>query len=631
MGSTEHRNSLQPGYQLHWYHIERIIGQGGFGITYLARDTNLNQLVAIKEYLPVELAVREDNTSIYPVSGEFGEQYTWGLERFISEAQTLAKFKHPNIIRVLTVFRENNTAYMVMEYEQGRGLHEILKEKKTLDEETLKNIVLPILDGLEEVHTSDFIHRDIKPPNIYIREDSTPVLLDFGSARQSLSEQTRTLTTLVSPGYAPFEQYVSKSKKQGPWTDIYGLGATMYRSVTGVSPPDSMNRSEAILHTGKDIFVSATEIASEKYSKSFLGAIDHAMSFKPEDRPQSITEWRAEILCERDTLSGNKNNAALLSEPATCSELPTQDVNVDIEDGKNIGKTIKIQESEKRSFEKYVDATYSLVKRLLKWGIVLLLILIVLAILGKNKKHETDRGLPEQAPMASSDNEPATKRNEDIVQQQKPVKSNVTASGNEQLIDDLLANAQDDIKALRLTSPIGNNALEKYQHVLSLDPENNTAKDGINNIVSEYIRLMDNAIAEKQFDQAGKYLNKAIQINPDHDQIGPAQQRLTDAKLSTATDRTIASSRVPEKLKDEISSLRERIRNNPGDMQARRQLRIFANKYETNIKQAIKDGDYDLAREYVYAIQSISEKNSPAYRRLDELLKVIDSKSKSTP
>ncbi len=291
----QHRNSLQPGYQLHWYRIEQILGQGGFGITYLAHDTNLKQQVAIKEYLPVELAVREKNISVHPVSGEHGIQYNWGLERFINEAQTLARFKHPNIVRVLTIFRENNTAYMVMEYEQGRPLHEILKAKKTLDEEELKKIILPVMEGLQAVHAENFIHRDIKPPNIYIREDGSPVLLDFGSARQSLAEQTLTMTAMVSPGYAPFEQYVSNSKKQGPWSDIYGLGATLYRAVTGISPPDSMNRSEAILHTGKDIYVPAAEIVPGKYSPQLIAAIDHAMAFKPEDRPQNLESWRSEM------------------------------------------------------------------------------------------------------------------------------------------------------------------------------------------------------------------------------------------------------------------------------------------------------------------------------------------------
>ncbi|MGH8547018.1 MAG: serine/threonine-protein kinase [Methylococcales bacterium] len=222
-----HRNALKPGYELHWYRIERVLGQGSFGITYLARDLNLDQEVAIKEYLPMELAVREPDFSVQPAADTHGEQFKWGLDRFIAEAKTLARFKHPNIVRVLTVFEANRTGYMVMEYEHGDNLKDILTRRGTLAEDELLRIVLPILDGLETVHERGFIHRDIKPANLFIRANGSPVLIDFGSARQALGVETRTLTTLVSHGYAPYEQYYSKGEKQGPWTDFYGLGATL--------------------------------------------------------------------------------------------------------------------------------------------------------------------------------------------------------------------------------------------------------------------------------------------------------------------------------------------------------------------------------------------------------------------
>ena len=154
-----------------------------------------------------------------------------GLTRFISEAQTLARFEHPNIVRVLSVFEGNITGYMIMPYEQGQTLKHILSTERTLEETALLKIMIPILGGLEQVHSAHFIHRDIKPDNIFIRHDGNPVLLDFGSARQALGEEIKTLTSLVSPGYAPFEQYYSKSDEQGPWTDIYGLGATLYRAI----------------------------------------------------------------------------------------------------------------------------------------------------------------------------------------------------------------------------------------------------------------------------------------------------------------------------------------------------------------------------------------------------------------
>ena len=218
--------------RLHWYVLERVLGQGGFGITYLAKDTNLDQRVAIKEYLPVEGATRLPDGTVHWRTDELRERYRWGLERFIQEARTLARFDHPNIVRVLSVFEFNGTAYMVMRFEEGGTLSALLDRRGTLAENDLLRLILPVLDGLELVHNAGFIHRDIKPDNIHIAGDGRPVLLDFGSARQSLGS-SNTLTILVAPGYAPFEQYYSDPSSQGPWTDIYGLGATCYRVICG--------------------------------------------------------------------------------------------------------------------------------------------------------------------------------------------------------------------------------------------------------------------------------------------------------------------------------------------------------------------------------------------------------------
>jgi serine/threonine protein kinase len=297
-----HRNSLQPGHKLHWYEIKEILGQGGFGITYLAHDANLDEDVAIKEFLPIELASREDDYSIHPLSESHRKNFEWGLDRFIKEARTLTKFKHPSIVRVRNVFEDNNTAYMVMEYENGESLQQLLSKRKTLEEAELIQIIIPLLGGLEVVHETGFIHRDIKPANIFIRDDGSSVLLDFGSARQALGEETKTLTSLVSPGYAPFEQYYSKSDEQGPFTDIYGLGATLYRAVTGVGPMDAVDRSKSILQNSTDSIVTASEIAKGRYSERFLAAIDHAMKFKPEERPQTVPEWKREFELPNDPI-----------------------------------------------------------------------------------------------------------------------------------------------------------------------------------------------------------------------------------------------------------------------------------------------------------------------------------------
>jgi tRNA A-37 threonylcarbamoyl transferase component Bud32/TPR repeat protein len=294
MTEQAYPDALPAQHRLHWYVLERVLGQGGFGITYLARDANLDQQVAIKEYLPVDVATRRADASVRSRTEEQSERYRWGLDRFIREARTLAKFDHPNIVRVLSVFEHNNTAYMVMRFEEGENLGALLERRRTLPEDELLRIVLPILDGLELVHNAGFIHRDIKPDNIHIRDDGSPVLLDFGSARHSMGH-ARTVTILVAPGYAPFEQYYSSGENQGPWTDLYSLGATCYRAIAGIAPMDAIARSKGILGSAREILVPAATIGSGRYSPALLKAIDHALEFAEKDRPQTIAEWRHEL------------------------------------------------------------------------------------------------------------------------------------------------------------------------------------------------------------------------------------------------------------------------------------------------------------------------------------------------
>ena len=292
MPDQKYRNALPPGARVGSYSIEKILGQGGFGITYLARDEKLERYVAVKEYFPTEFSRRESDGMVYPQSEDDEQVYAWGMERFLDEGKTLAKFKHPNIVRVIDYLEENNTAYILMEYEHGKDLHTILKEKKALSGEEILKIFLPLLDGLSLVHRAGFIHRDIKPANIFIREDGSPVLIDFGSARQGLATKTRTLTTLVSPGYAPFEQYNSDGPgKQGPWTDIYALGASMYKSLFGRSPLDAVSRAEERVAGRDDPFMKASAMDDGHYPVRILEAIDKALAFLPEERPQSIEDW----------------------------------------------------------------------------------------------------------------------------------------------------------------------------------------------------------------------------------------------------------------------------------------------------------------------------------------------------
>ena len=298
MDPNQHHNALNKHDKLHWYEIEAILGQGGFGITYLAKDTNLDQLVAIKEYLPTEFSTRDRENTVQPISENHTEIFDWGKKRFLDEAKTLAQFRHPNVVRVNSFFENNNTGYMVMEYEEGTDLGSIIKAGENFDEKGLLDLLLPIIDGLDQIHAQGFIHRDIKPANIFIRNDGSPVLIDFGSARQAIGGQTRTLTSLVTPGFAPFEQYHDTEGKQGPWTDIYSLGATCYSMITGKPPIDALKRGMARLDHSTDAYLSLVDLKPGSYSEHFLQAVDHALEFKETDRPQDVRLWRAELVGE---------------------------------------------------------------------------------------------------------------------------------------------------------------------------------------------------------------------------------------------------------------------------------------------------------------------------------------------
>ncbi len=284
--------TLPAGYDLQCYTIKSVLGQGGFGVTYLAQDNNLDREVAIKEFMPREIAARDNNYTIHSINADMSDKLAWAMERFIREARTLSKFNHNNIVRVYSVFEENNTAYMVMSYEHGMSFHEKLLRDGRPSEDELKDMLLGLLDGLEELHEARFIHRDIKPGNIFIRDDGTAILLDFGSARQAIGEETMTLTKVVTPGYAPFEQYYGRSDMQGPWTDIYSLGATCYKAITGEPPMDSTFRNRYTGEQAIDEIWKELDKQSKSYSTFFLRAIEHSLRSNHKERPQSVKEWR---------------------------------------------------------------------------------------------------------------------------------------------------------------------------------------------------------------------------------------------------------------------------------------------------------------------------------------------------
>ena len=316
--------ALQSGTELVGdYRIERVLGAGGFGITYLAEELALARKVTIKEYFPADFAAREAGTSIAcPRSRESSEDYSWGLERFIKEAKTLAKFDHPHIVRVYRYFRANKTAYMVLHFEEGQSLKAWLKGLGRAPRQIeLDQMLGPMLDALEVVHAADFLHRDIAPDNIMVRGNGAPVLIDFGSARGEIAQHSKTVSALVKAGYSPYEQYAATGRQQGPWTDIYSLGATLYQAVTGKRPLDAPTRMVS------DDLAPAREAALSSYRPEFLAAVDQALALSVEKRPQSVAIWRAQLFANRaPPLHASTPREAPLLPPDVPAPLPGKDI-----------------------------------------------------------------------------------------------------------------------------------------------------------------------------------------------------------------------------------------------------------------------------------------------------------------
>lgn len=289
---------LPAGHQIEEYRIEQVIGSGGFGITYRGVDVNLETPVAIKEYFPFSLASRSRNLHVGPktrVQADVDE-YQWGLDRFVEEARTLARFSHANIVRVRRYIQTNGTAYIVMDFCEGMPLSAIIERNPGgLSEAHVRQYLMPLLDGMEQVHSADMLHRDIKPHNVIVKEDGTPILIDFGAARQAIGLRSQSISTVLTPGYAPIEQYSARGN-QGPWTDIYALGALVYASMTG-RPPDEA--TERIRH---DQTPKLADVCRKLGDAAFLEAIDWALEPDEHQRPQSIGQWR-------NALEGNTTGA----------------------------------------------------------------------------------------------------------------------------------------------------------------------------------------------------------------------------------------------------------------------------------------------------------------------------------
>jgi serine/threonine protein kinase/peptidoglycan hydrolase-like protein with peptidoglycan-binding domain len=310
---TEHYSALAAGVRVGRYQIVSVLGQGAFGITYRAHDQQLDRDVAIKEYLPALLAFRPDGITVLPRSTKAADDFVWGRARFLDEAKTMGRLgKAPAIVRVYDFLEEHGTAYVVMELIEGETLEARLKRETRLRQPAIERLIYPLLDGLEQVHAAGFLHRDIKPANIILADDGSPTLIDFGASRASIQDRMQLMTAVLTPGYAPVEQYTSG--QQGPWTDIYALAATLYACISGRVPRSAMDRM-----IGGVVIPSAVEIGKQRYAPSLLAAIDAGLSVRSDSRPQTIDQWRYIL----ETGAPSRPTASAESDGATTQRLAT--------------------------------------------------------------------------------------------------------------------------------------------------------------------------------------------------------------------------------------------------------------------------------------------------------------------
>ncbi len=300
---TQANQPLADGYQLRNYRIRKVLACGGFSIVYLAHDEN-DVPVAIKEYLPASLALRSEGDVLPEVAAENLAAFRYGMKCFFEEGKSLAGLAHDNVVRVLNFFRANETVYLVMRYERGRTLQEHIQHRRGgIKEDFIRRVFTLLLNGLRDVHANKLLHLDIKPANVYIRNDGSPVLIDFGAARQTLTAETTRLSPMYTPGFASPEQY-RKRELLGPWSDIYSVGATMYCCLAGAAPPAADHRLD------NDKYVSARRRWGGKYSDQLLQTINWCLRLDHLRRPQSVFALQKVLMGERDPVASLTSRTA---------------------------------------------------------------------------------------------------------------------------------------------------------------------------------------------------------------------------------------------------------------------------------------------------------------------------------
>ena len=577
MTTTRHADALFEGYNLLWYEIRRVIGKSEFGITYLARDNNLKMDVAIKEYLPEDFASRIDSNIVRPKSDK-QQPYSLGMKCFIDEARTLARFIHPNIVHVLSVVEQNATAYMVMEYVHGEDLSAIYTRRAPVTEEQYLNIFIPIMDGLGLIHHAGYIHHDIKPANIYICANDTPILLGFGSARQSLEGQYKARTNRVSSVYAPFEHYKEDSGKLGPWTDIYALGASMYEGITGKKPVDVLSRGSKILNKGIDPYRPVSVVAAGRFTNNFLLAIDNALMFQAEDRPQDIKSWANMLL--------GKAEAPVLPDYMLQEEAMGK--------AETVSRIAKLIRKSRHS--------------VLKLAVVVTIVFAVISVVVYIWQQPADMFSPEP---------PA-------------VQDDAASDPNTARIADLLARAKQKQQQGHIFEPVNDNAFYYYSQIRELGRDHKQARDALSDIHLKLIDRTRDQIEQQKHEEAELSFKLAEQLFPGHEQHAKLKDLLQEAIRKQKINQLLgkAASAMDNKqlttpLNDNAYYYYKRvIELDPDNSSALKRLEQLENTLLTLVESSIKINKPTQAAVYLEQLDSInpdSKRSQTLHRQIKAL------------
>jgi formylglycine-generating enzyme required for sulfatase activity len=571
------KDALPVGFQLGNFELGAPLGQGGFGITYNATHITLGQHVAIKEYLPMEIATRDDGgrPDVVALDEDYAEIYEKHLEGFVEEAVILARFKHFNIVRVQDVFKLNGTAYMVMDFEDGQSLERILRQHAIKTEEdaqkaerALLTWLHPMVDALDNVHALGFIHRDIKPDNIIVRSDGSPVLLDFGAARQAIGVKTRQLTVLMTRDYGPYEQFDFGTGKQGAWTDIYALGATLYRAVNGKPPKNAFDRNRARATRQKDPLVKAVDTEIKGFSKQFLGAIDAALAFLPEDRPQTIEAWRSllppppqradgevGLLISSSSSGGGKMMTAfagvggLALGSAIFGGLLAGGV-IGGDDSAVQAATVKMETAtnERDSARQALTAAQTeatAAKQAAEQANAMQAAAQAKADERSSVTAQLQADMEAQvnafAALDEKYNALLEKLSGVTVAGGTGTETDPTPAGgglsdeDKQLRDGLIAKGDSSAKALRLSTPADSSAIHYFRKALEVDPDSEGAWAGLEDVASRYVNLARDREKRGECAKAASYLKRVGALVPESALLGTSRDTFASCKFPSDT------------------------------------------------------------------------------------------------